>query len=146
MLYIIFLFFATRDICCRHIIFGFIQTPSTQSFIFFVFISRPSILTVEARFLCKSLFFLIKYISVYLLGVNCVLYLLTHTMYQLCAAISFLQLSAALPPQVTKLVSLMNLKLSVLFLIYLKCSSSFKIKKRKRIGDNSNSCGISINM
>ena len=146
ILYTIFLFSAARNIYCRYIIFGFSQTPSTQSFVFFISTPQPPILTVETRSLYGSLFFLIKYISAYLLSINCVLYFLAYTMHQLCAVISLLQLSAALPPQATKLVLLINPKPSVLFIIFFKYFSSSKIKKRKRIGNNNNFCGISINM
>ena len=144
MLYIIFFFFIARDTCCRHIIFR--QISSIQSFVFFIFTPRPLILIMEARSLCGSSFFLIKYISAYLLNKNYVLCLLAHTMYQLCAVISLLQFSAALPPQVTKLVLLTNPKLSILFFIFSKCSSSFKIKKRKRIGDSGSFYRVSINI
>ena len=113
---------------------------------FFTFTPRPLILTIQARSLCESLFFLIKYISAYLLDINCVLCLLAHIMHRLYAAISFLQLSASLPPQATKLGLLINLKLSVLFLIFLKYFSSSDIKKKKRIEYNSNFCGIPINI
>ena len=146
ILYTISPFSAARNVYCYYIIFRFTQTSSTQSFNFFTFTSRPLILTVKARSLCGFLFFLVKCISAYLLGINYVLCLLAYTIHQLCAAVSLLQLSAVLPPHATKLVLLTNLKLSVLFLILLKCFSSFEIKKRKRIKDNNNSYKISVNI
>ena len=59
-----------------------------------------------------------------------------HATYLLCAAISYLQLSAVLLPQAIKLVLLINLNLSVLFLTLWKCSNSSEIKKKNRISNN----------
>ena len=132
MLYTIFPFSAARDIYYYYIIFRSTQISSNQSFVFSIFIPRSSILTIKTRSLCGSLFFLIKCISAYLLGVNCVPCLLAHIMHRLCAAVSLLQLSAVLPSQVIKLVLLINLKLSMSFLIFLKCFNSFKKEKKNR--------------
>ena len=78
------------------------------SFIFFTATLKPSILTINNRFLLKSLFLLVKYISIYLSNKNFVLCLFAHTIHLSYTAISCLQLSAALPPQAIMLVSLMN--------------------------------------
>ena len=117
VLYALSPFFITKNICFFYIIFRFTYTPNIiPSFTFFSSTLESPILIISTRFLPESLFLLIKCISAYLLNKNFVLCFFTHAMHLLYAAISYLQLSAALPPQVIKLVLLINPNLSVLFL------------------------------
>ena len=117
VLYVILFFFIARNICFFYIIFKFTYIFNILSFTFFTSTLKPLILIINNRFLLKSLFLLIKYISAYLLGKHFVLGLFAHIIYLLCAAVSYLQLSAALSPQVIKLVVLTNLNPRILFLI-----------------------------
>ena len=125
-----------------YIIFGFIHIPNILNFTFLTFTLKSLILTINNRFLSESLFLLIKYISAYLLDKNFVPCLFAHTMHLSCAAVSYLQLSAALPPQAIKLVVLTNPNLSALFLTLWKYFNSLKLKKRNKISNNSKSCGV----
>ena len=58
--------------------------------LFFTFILKPLILTINNRFLLESLFLLVKYISAYLLDKIFVLCLFAHAMHLLYTAVSYL--------------------------------------------------------